>query len=56
MTNQKKSELQNVQAKIAHLSDCRKDLLREVEDIDATLSLLCEKRAGLLSERVKDVL
>ena len=50
MTNQTKTELQNVQAKVAHLSDHRKELLREIEDVDATLSYLKQKRSQLSTE------
>jgi hypothetical protein len=49
MTNQKKSELQEINYKITMLSDRRRALMREKEDIDATLSLFCEERSELLS-------
>ena len=54
MTNQKKSELQEVNYKITMLSDRRKVILKEKEDIDAMLSALCEKRSELLTVGVKE--
>jgi hypothetical protein len=55
MTNQKKSELQGVNYKITMLSDRRKALMREKEDIDATLSFLLEERSQLIEGGYKQV-
>jgi len=53
ITNQMK-RLQEITAQIAHLSDCRRELVSEVEDIDATVSSLLQGRSQLLTELPTD--
>ena len=49
MTEQR-IRLQEITAQIAHLSDRRRELVSEVEDIDATVSFLLQGRSELLTE------
>jgi uncharacterized coiled-coil DUF342 family protein len=49
MTEQR-TRSQEITAQIAHLSDLRRELVSEVEDIEATVALLLQERSELLTE------